>query len=94
MRILHILDHALPLHSGYAFRTRAILRQQQALGWDTFHLTGSRQGPRPTLDEVIDGLHFQRTPQIAERCHPGMRWHLDLPTVHGLLNYVTLQGDA
>lgn len=65
MRILHILDHALPLHSGYAFRTRAILRQQQALGWDTFHLTGSRQGPRPTLDEVIDGLHFQRTPRSA-----------------------------
>ncbi len=65
MRILHILDHGLPLHSGYAYRTRAILRQQQALGWDTFHLTGSRQGPRPTLDEVIDGLHFQRTPRSA-----------------------------
>ena len=25
MRILHVLDHALPLQSGYTFRTRAIL---------------------------------------------------------------------
>lgn len=83
MRILHILDHALPLHSGYAFRTRAILRQQQALGWDTFHLTGSRQGPRPTLDEVIDGLHFHRTPRSA---NPLMRLPLlrQLEVIDGL----------
>lgn len=61
MRILHILDHALPLHSGYAFRTRSILREQQALGWDTFHLTGSRQGKCDQPDEWIDELHFYRT---------------------------------
>ena len=30
MRILHILDHSIPLHSGYTFRTRNILRQQRA----------------------------------------------------------------
>ena len=29
MRILHVLDHSLPLHSGYAFRTLAILREQR-----------------------------------------------------------------
>ena len=28
MRILHILDHGLPLQSGYTFRTRAILKSQ------------------------------------------------------------------
>ena len=33
MRILHVLDHSIPLHSGYTFRTRSILREQQALGW-------------------------------------------------------------
>src|SRR5438067_70369 len=32
MRVLHILDHSIPLHSGYTFRTRAILREQRALG--------------------------------------------------------------
>src|SRR5574338_53758 len=30
MRILHILDHSIPLHSGYTFRTAAILREQLA----------------------------------------------------------------
>jgi hypothetical protein len=32
MRILHILDHSIPLHSGYIFRTAAMLRQQRKLG--------------------------------------------------------------
>ena len=33
MRILHVLDHSLPVHSGYTFRTRAILKAQVARGW-------------------------------------------------------------
>jgi PEP-CTERM/exosortase A-associated glycosyltransferase len=65
MRILHVLDHSIPLHSGYTFRTRSILREQQALGWETFHVTGSKQGggASPTLEEDVDGLHFYRTPR-------------------------------
>lgn len=62
MRILHILDHSIPLHSGYTFRTRSILREQQALGWETFHVTGSKQGYGASLEEDVDGLHFYRTP--------------------------------
>ena len=34
MKILHVLDHSLPMHSGYSFRTRAIVKAQQALGQD------------------------------------------------------------
>ena len=26
-RVLHILDHSTPLHSGYTFRTAALLRE-------------------------------------------------------------------
>lgn len=63
MRILHVLDHSIPLHSGYTFRTRSILREQQALGWETFHLTGSKQGPTSAAKETIDGLDFFRTPK-------------------------------
>lgn len=62
MRILHILDHSIPLHSGYAFRTLAILKQQRALGWETFHLTGPKQGPAATQEEQVDGWRFYRTP--------------------------------
>ena len=62
MRILHILDHSLPLHSGYTFRTLSILREQRRLGWDTSQLTGPKQGGGEQLEETVDGWHFFRTP--------------------------------
>ena len=65
LRILHVLDHSIPLHSGYTFRTRAILQQQRALGWETFHLTGAKQGVMEVGHEWIDGLDFYRTRQPA-----------------------------
>jgi asparagine synthase (glutamine-hydrolysing) len=55
MRILHILDHSLPLHSGYTFRTLAILSQQRKLGWDTIHLTSAKQGARAEEQEIDAG---------------------------------------
>lgn len=62
MRILHILDHSIPLHSGYTFRTAAILREQRALGWETEHLTSPKQGRVAAEYEDVDGLRFYRTP--------------------------------
>ena len=62
MRILHVLDHSIPLHSGYTFRTRAILKQQRALGWETLHVTGPKQGAFTVAQETVDGLLFHRTP--------------------------------
>ena len=61
LRILHVLDHSIPLHSGYTFRTRSILQQQRALGWHTFHLTGPKQGVSALGHEQVDGLAFSRT---------------------------------
>lgn len=71
-RILHVLDHSLPLHSGYTFRTRAILKAQQAAGLEIRGITGLRHtaaGPDP---EEIDGLLFHRTPGGAHG-PPGLR---------------------
>ena len=65
LRILHVLDHSLPLHSGYTFRTLAILRQQRALGWETFHLTGPKQGSGQERGEHIDDWIFYRTPPAS-----------------------------
>jgi PEP-CTERM/exosortase A-associated glycosyltransferase len=62
MRILHILDHSIPLHSGYTFRTLSILKEQRSLGWETFHLTGPKHGNCGVLEEDVDGWHFYRTP--------------------------------
>jgi PEP-CTERM/exosortase A-associated glycosyltransferase len=61
MRILHVLDHSIPLHSGYTFRTLSILKEQRALGWETFQLTSSKQGPAEAADEKVDGWRFYRT---------------------------------
>lgn len=73
MRILHILDHSLPLHSGYAFRTISILREQRALGWETFHLTTPRQGRVQGVEEDVDGWRFYRTPNALPTGLPGLR---------------------
>ena len=62
MRILHVLDHSIPLHSGYTFRTLAILREQRKLGWETAHLTGPKQLDCNLAEEDVDGWHFYRTP--------------------------------
>ncbi len=64
MRILHILDHSIPLHSGYTFRTLSILKQQRALGWETFHITSPKQGVYDKAEETVDDEWlFYRTPQ-------------------------------
>jgi len=61
LRVLHILDHSLPQHSGYTFRTLAILREQRKLGWETLQLTSPRQGPGSAEFEDIDNWRFHRT---------------------------------
>ena len=60
-RVLHVLDHSLPLHSGYTFRTRAILKAQQALGLEVRGITGLRHMADGPDCEEIDGITFHRT---------------------------------
>jgi PEP-CTERM/exosortase A-associated glycosyltransferase len=72
-RVLHVLDHSLPLHSGYTFRTRAIMKAQAGLGLEVRGITGQRHnleaggatdvGGSP---EQADGLTFHRTPGLPE----------------------------
>ncbi|MDP3168469.1 MAG: glycosyltransferase, exosortase A system-associated [Hydrogenophaga sp.] len=69
MRILHVLDHSIPLHSGYTFRTAALLREQRVRGWETFHLTSPKHGASAQLEESVDGLDFFRTPHQ----HPSVK---------------------
>ena len=78
MKILHVLDHSIPLHSGYTFRTRSILLQQRALGWHTEHLTSGKQGEVSDLVEEIEGFKFYRTPA-------GQSWIDRLPLVGQML---------
>ena len=61
MKILHVLDHSIPLHSGYTFRTRSILQEQAKLGWKTCHVTSIKHINAKSAEEVHDNLHFYRT---------------------------------
>jgi len=61
MRILHILDHSLPLHSGYVYRTLGIVNQQRALGWEPVLLTsGKHYAPGPPRERIGE-WEFLRT---------------------------------
>jgi PEP-CTERM/exosortase A-associated glycosyltransferase len=62
MRILHILDHSLPLQSGYVYRTLGIVNEQRALGWEPMLLTsGKHYAPGPPRERIGD-WEFLRTP--------------------------------
>lgn len=79
MRILHIFDHSLPLHSGYTFRSAALLREQRALGWETFHLTSPKQEGDVHAVEESEGFSFFRTPpqpSVLDRFPVAREWAL------------------
>ena len=63
MKVLHILDHSIPLHSGYTFRSRAILLGQQKLDITTCHVTSPKQGEVTSLKEQCEDLTFYRSEQ-------------------------------
>jgi len=69
LRVLHVLDHSIPLHSGYTFRTLSILREQRKLGWETFQLTSPKHidCDADANEEDVDGWHFYRTPAVSGR---------------------------
>src|SRR6185369_8434368 len=76
MRVLHVLDHSLPLHSGYTFRSRAILKAQEGLGLEVRGITGQRHaangGSAEGALELAEGLAFHRTRGLPAG-PPGLR---------------------
>ncbi|CAO1655042.1 TIGR04063 family PEP-CTERM/XrtA system glycosyltransferase [Parasphingorhabdus sp. NYA22] len=77
-RILHILDHSLPLHSGYCFRTRAIMKAQIASGLTVAGVTGVRQNQHGYVAEQpleeFDDLQFFRTLAEVQGPSPIREW--------------------
>jgi len=62
------------MHSGYSFRTRAILKAQQAMGWDVMSVTSVRHTEAGPPVEVCDGLTFHRTPKARAAMAPLGEW--------------------
>lgn len=84
MRILHVLDHSIPLHSGYAFRTLSILREQRQIGWDTTHITSPKHAGDNRVEETVDGFHFFRTLDTDNAL-----WHLPIIDQYSTIRLLT-----
>jgi PEP-CTERM/exosortase A-associated glycosyltransferase len=65
MKVLHVFDHSIPLHSGYTFRSRSILKQQNKQGIETCHVTSPKHGNDQVEIEEADGFRFYRSAPIS-----------------------------
>jgi PEP-CTERM/exosortase A-associated glycosyltransferase len=62
------------MHSGYTFRTRAILKAQIELGWTVAGVTGPRHSAAGPDRETVDGLDFFRTTARPQGRSPLREW--------------------
>lgn len=61
MRVLHVLDHSVPLHSGYAFRTLAIVQEQRRQGLEPVLVTTPKHYGATAAVEDVEGFRIFRT---------------------------------
>ena len=62
------------MHSGYTFRTRAILKSQIGNGWEVAGITGTRHTADGAKVETVDGLTFHRSAKPAPAPSPIAEW--------------------
>jgi PEP-CTERM/exosortase A-associated glycosyltransferase len=65
LKVLHVLDHSVPLFSGYSFRSRSIVDAQRSLGLQPVVLTSPKHGVSPSEVEEIGGVRHYRTRLLA-----------------------------
>jgi len=65
LTILHVLDHSLPLRSGYAMRSSSILKFQKLAGLTPVVLTSPRHGAAEVTPEVIGNIKHHRSDEAA-----------------------------
>jgi len=74
MKILHILDHSLPLQSGYSFRSQYILQAQRKRDWQPVALTSPKHEENWKVpcerEEDIGGVRYYRTGAILNSSLP------------------------
>ena len=66
-RVLHVLDHSLPIGSGYSYRSRSIVTAQKRLGLEPVVLTSPKQGSDHDGRELVDGIPHYRTGRTGGR---------------------------
>jgi PEP-CTERM/exosortase A-associated glycosyltransferase len=92
LKILHILDHSLPFHSGYALRTYNILRAQARLGWQPVALTSPEHNritqTNETEYETIEGFRYYRSRAACKELSQMSRTYKDAPVLSRRLGEV------
>ncbi|MBT6285625.1 MAG: transposase [Rhodospirillaceae bacterium] len=88
MRILHVLDHSIPLQSGYTFRTLSLLIEQRRLGSETHHLTTPRHTEPYQDQETVDDWVFHRTPAPGGINMPVLRERAEMAATEARLNEI------
>ena len=66
-RVLHVLDHSLPLGSGYSYRSRSIVAAQKRLGLEPIVVTSPKQGTDRDGCDLVDGVRHYRTGRTGGR---------------------------
>ncbi len=63
-RVLHVLDHSLPLLSGYAVRSRSLIEAQRNIGFRPLVVTGPLHeiDDANSADMQLEGIQYLRTP--------------------------------
>lgn len=77
MKILHVLDHSLPLHSGYTFRSQNLFRAQRRMGFEAVIVTSPKHeenlsGAPPPAQEVINDFTYYRSGAVVASSVPLM----------------------
>src|ERR1044071_105408 len=74
LKILHILDHSLPIHSGYAYRSQSLFVAQKKRGWYPLVVTSSKHYASAenewTECEQIEDILYHRAEKIANSIVP------------------------
>ena len=68
MRILHVLDHSLPMLDGYAVRSKHIVEGQRAAGLDVAAVTAYMPQVAVPPEEEINGVRYYRTLPGNPKC--------------------------
>src|SRR5215470_7662026 len=79
--VLHVLDHSLPIQSGYSYRSWSIVQFQRRFGLRPVVLTSPKQGGRADGVETIEGVPHYRT--RARRAAPFVREMAQMAKVAG-----------
>jgi PEP-CTERM/exosortase A-associated glycosyltransferase len=64
LRVMHVLDHSWPVHTGYSIRSLHLIAAQYRLGFRPQVLTGPLQivDDPEAVETVVENINYRRTP--------------------------------